>query len=142
VALAFARANRSGNGVERHPLHLGDLIAAGADHPPDAVGEPARTVPRLGIVRRAGGRFRRSHRAGIALDVALIVPGRVRPVVVSVPRFGERREARDACHYHRYAEQKPHRTFTQHTEHATLIATRGAKPQGFRGRAAGALRCW
>jgi hypothetical protein len=133
---------RTGNGVEWHPLHLGDLIAASADHSPDAIGEPARTVPRLGIVRRAGYGFQRSRRVGIALDVALIVPGRVRimPGVVSVPRFGERREARDACHYHRYAEQEPHRTLRS-TEHGTLIATRGAKPQGFRGRAAGALRC-
>jgi hypothetical protein len=124
VALVFARANGSGNGVERHRLHFGDLIGTGADHPPDAVGEPARTVPLSGIVRGSGGGLRRCVR--IAIDFAQIMP--VMPVVASVARFGARREARDAHRQNRRAEQKPHRT-ARSTEHAKLIATRGANSQ-------------
>jgi hypothetical protein len=126
VALVFARANGSGNGVERHPLHFGHLIGTGADHPPDAVGEPARTVPLSGIVRGSGGGLQRCVR--IAIEFALIVPGMMMPVVAPVARFGDRREARDAHRQNRHAEQKPHRT-ARSTEHAKLIATRGANSQ-------------
>ena len=76
----------------------------------------------------------------IAIDFAQIVPGMIMPVVASVARFGDRREARDAHRQDHHAEQKPHRT-ARSTEHAKLIATRGANSQELHRRATGSPQC-